>query len=130
MIYSDQIFWSKFLKVPLVITISFGMDFEPCLDFGRNKLLFIVHGPEVVFWGEEDIFVNNGSPWFFDQLYLEIEEKAEEPYFRLRFWTPEPFKVKLSFTFTSSLKICIRSWCWLNIIELDIFLYQMKALFL
>ena len=31
-------------------------------------------------------------------------------------------KSKLSFTFTSSFEICIRSWCWLNIIELDMFL--------
>ena len=90
----------------------------------------IANGPEVVFWGEVDIFADKGSTWFFDQIYLKIEEKTGEPYFRLSFWNSEPFKVKLSFTLTSSLKICIRSWCWLNIIELDIFLYQMKALFL
>ena len=87
-------------------------------------------GQRSFFCGEVDIFADKGSPSFFDQIYLEIEENSGEPYFRLRFWTPEPFKEKLSFTLTSSLKICIRSWCLLNIIELDIFLYQMKALFL
>ena len=115
------------------MTLLIGIFFNHQLIHVRYNILFLcilIHGPEVVFWGEVDIFADKGFPWFFDQIYLVIEEKSGELYFRLRFWTPEPFKVKLSFTFTSSLKICIRSWCWLNIIELDIFLYQMKALFL
>ena len=80
------------------------------------------------FEGRRDIFADKGSPWFFDQIYLGIEEKLGEHNFRLRFWTPEPYPSRA--IPIPSLKICIRSWWWLNIIELDMFIYQMKALFL
>ena len=98
-----------------ISTCTCGHCTQISTSMGESKTVRLVHGPEVVYWGETDIFADKGFPWFFDQIYLEIEEKSGEPYFRLRFWTPESYKVKLSFIFTSSLKICIRSWCWLNV---------------
>ena len=61
----------------------------------------IVHGPEAVTEGRWTFLLIKAPHDFSIKYTLKFLEKLGEPYFRFRFWTPEPFKVKFSFDFTS-----------------------------
>ena len=87
-------------------------------------------GQRPVFEGRWTFLLTKAPHDFSFNYTLKLKNNRESPISGFVFGLQSHLKSKLLFTFTFSFKICIRSWCWLSIIELDMFLYRIKALFL